>query len=191
MGRTQEDIVRRILTLIALLSAAVWPGYADDARLIKSVKLADLEQIITESGYTITSTGEEGEISVRATTTDGLIFNLIGMACNTDLVDGCLGISMQVRYDADGEETLERINTANLMWAATSAWYSQGGTDGNSPTVGISRYVILDEGVTFANIQTNLVNLLAIAPRAADYIWEVGEYAPDSAGDDEYWDEDW
>jgi hypothetical protein len=95
--------------------------------------------------------------------------------------DGCLGINMQVRYDADGQETLELINEANLMWAATSAWYDDLGVDGYTPTVGITRYVILDGGMTVRNIKDNLLNLLAIAPQVADYVWQTGEWAPEEA----------
>lgn len=47
-----------------------------------------------------------------------------------------------------------------------------------TPTVGITRYVILDGGMTIRNIKDNLLNLLAIAPQAADYIWQTGDYAP-------------
>jgi hypothetical protein len=138
------------------------------------------------------STGDDGAFSVRATDTAGtqLIFNVIGTACEVEGVSGCLGLNMQVRYDADGTESLERINNANLMWAPTSTWYSAEGFDPEAvvPTIGISRYVILDNGVTVANIKDNLRNLLAIAPQSADYVWELGEYAPDAdvASDDEW-----
>lgn len=172
--------MRRTLTSLALIAAVAAPAFADDNRLIKEVFLQDLQTILVEDGYTINSTGDDGAISVRATDTNGtgLIFNLIGTACETEYSTGCLGINMQVRYDADGEETLERINEANLMWAATSTWYSQEGYDGNTPTVGITRYVILDGGMTIRNVKDNLLNLLAIAPQVADYVWQTGEYAP-------------
>ncbi|MFN4023756.1 MAG: YbjN domain-containing protein [Hyphomonas sp.] len=177
--------MRKILTTLAFLSIAAHPALADDSRLVTSVKLADIEALVTEDGYTMISTGDDGDVSVRAMNDDGLIFNIIGTACETGLADGCLGLHMQVRYNADGKETLERINGANLMWAATAIWYTPTGYDGETPTVGISRYVILDNGVSAGNIKENLVNLLAIAPQAADYIWQAGEYA------DDYDDWDW
>jgi len=171
------------------------PALADDTRVVKAVSLQDLQTILAEEGYTINSTGDDGEVSVRATDTadTGLIFNILGMACDTEYSDNCLGINMQVRYDADGQETLDRINDVNLTWAAISAWYSAGGTDGSTPTVGITRYVILDGGMTIQNIKDNLLNLLAIAPQAADYIWQAGEYAPGGAAAEEvyYDDEEW
>lgn len=182
--------MRRILTTLTLVAAAAaLPAYADDSRLVTSVKLLDIQTILTEEGHQIMSTGNDGEVSVRAKNADGLIFNIIGTACDTEYADGCLGLNMQVRYNADGNESLDRINGANLMWGATSSWYAASGFDGDTPTVGISRYVILDRGVTAGNIKDNLINLLAIAPRAANYIWEVGEYAPGAEG--EYDDEGW
>ncbi len=187
--------MRRTLTSLALIAAFTLPAFADDNRLVKSIKLQDLQTILVEEGHTIMSTGDEGAVSIRATDTNGtgLIFNMIGTACEVEGVDGCVGINMQVRYDADGNETLERINDANLMWAATSTWYSAGGVDGVSPTVGISRYVILDGGMTVRNIKDNLLNLLAIAPQVGDYVWKVGIYADDYVADEEeyYDDGDW
>lgn len=179
--------MRRILTTLAILSVAALCAHADDNRLLTSVKLADLRSLVTEEGHTIISTGDDGAVSVRARTAEGLIFNVIGTACETEYADGCLGINMQVRYDADGEETLERINDVNLMWPATTAWYSAAGFDGKTPTVGITRYVILDRGATAGNIKENLLNLLSIAPQAADYIWQAGTYLDD----DDYWYDDW
>lgn len=175
--------MRRLIASMAVLAAFALPALADDNQLVKTVNLQQLQTILVEEGYQINSTGDDGEVSVRATDVNGtgLIFNLLGTACDVEGYDpGCLGINMQVRYDADGQETLERINDANLMWAATSTWYSAGGVDGETPTVGITRYVILDGGMTIRNIKDNLLNLLAIAPQAADYVWQTGEYAPDA-----------
>lgn len=187
--------MRRLIASMAVLATLAMPALADDSKLVKTVNLQQLQTILVEEGYTINSTGDDGAVSVRATDTNGtgLIFNLLGTACDVEGYDpGCLGINMQVRYDADGRETLERINDTNLMWAATSAWYSSGGVDGNTPTVGITRYVILDGGMTVRNIKDNLLNLLAIAPQAADYIWQTGEYAPGAADEEVYYDdEEW
>jgi hypothetical protein len=189
--------MRRTLVLFTLASALAAPAFADDNRIVKSVSLKDLETILVEEGHTIMSTGDDGAVSVRATDTNGtgLIFNLLGTACGTEYSVDCLGINMQVRYDADGTESLERINAANLMWGATSAWYSADGFDPEEPvpTVGISRYVILDGGMTRRNVKDNLLNLLAIAPQVADYVWETGAYAPGGAeeGAGSYYDDEW
>lgn len=184
--------MRRTLTTLAIFSAAALSAQADDNRVITAVNLPDLQSILTEESYTVMSTGDDGAVSVRAKTEDGLIFNVIGTACETDWADGCLGLNMQVRYDADTQDRLARINNANLMWSAVAIWYTEAGFDSKTPTIGISRYVILDNGVTAGNIKENLFNLLAIAPQAANYIWEAGPYAPGGEDDDDDWDDwDW
>lgn len=184
--------MRRTLTTLAIFSAAALSAQADDNRLIAAVNLPDLQSMLTEEGYTVMSTGDDSAVSVRAKTEDGLIFNVIGTACETDWADGCLGLNMQVRYDADTQDRLARINNANLMWSAVAVWYTEVGFDSKTPTIGISRYVILDNGVTAGNIKENLFNLLAIAPQAANYIWEAGPYAPGGEDDDDDWDDwDW
>jgi hypothetical protein len=170
--------MHRILIFMTLVGVFALPAFADDSRLLTSITLPDLQAILSEEGHTIESTGDEGAMSIRATDSEGtgLIFNLIGRACDMEgYGPGCLGIDMQVRYDADGEETLERINDANLIWPPTKVWYSQGGVDGNSPTVGVSLYVILDGGMTVRNIKDYLTNLLAIAPQIADHVWDLGD----------------
>lgn len=173
--------MRRTLTTLAILASFAAPALADDNRLVKAVYLADLQSILTEEGYVIEESTSEGEISVQALDSEGtgLIFHLTGTACETDITDGCLGINMEVRYDADGTESLARVNEANIMWSATSTWYAAPEADGEVGTLAITRYVILDGGQTIGNIKVNLENLLAIAPQVADYVWETGEYAPE------------
>jgi hypothetical protein len=48
---------------------------ADDDRVVRSVSLEDLKAIAVSEGHTITEVGGEGDVSVRATTPDGLIFH--------------------------------------------------------------------------------------------------------------------
>lgn len=176
--------MRRILTTLALMAAVVAApalAQANDDRLVKTVSLKDLQQVLTEEGYTITTTGGDGVTSVQATDEEvtGLIFHLIGTACNETTGTDCQGINMQVRYDGDGTETLERINDANLMWAATSTWLSKSTDEAVPDTVGITRYVILDGGMTVRNVKDNLANMLSIAAQVGDYVWMVGDYAED------------
>jgi len=138
-----------------------------DSRIVKTVNVEDLKAIVVASGYKVTGVGGNGKVSVQAKTEDGLIFLLIGAACGTDgKSPDCQGINMQVRYDADDNVTLEAINTSNLSFAATSTWYDEGGN-----TVGISRYVILDHGVSMGSIRINLETLLSISSQVTEIIW--------------------
>ena len=63
---------------------------------------------------------------------------------------------MQVRYDANDSTTLEGMNNANFKQAALSSWWDKSGK-----TIGFTRYVVLDDGVTWMNIRQNLRVLLA------------------------------
>lgn len=147
---------------------------AEKGRMVRSVVLADLEALVTSLGHEVTSVGTNGEHSVRAVNESGLIFNVDGTVCENEIRPGCLGINMNVRYDGDDYITYQKINDANLMWAAATTTVS--GTVGTTDsTLIISRYVILDGGMTMENVADNLTNLLAIAESVADFVWEVEE----------------
>ena len=68
---------------------------------------------------------------------------------------------MSSRFEATDAVTLDKVNEANLERAAVSVWRLQ-------DSVGVSRYVILDGGMSEANIRINLDNFLAIVPGVAD-----------------------
>jgi hypothetical protein len=173
-------LMRRIFLALALMAVLTASASAHDQKLMQSISLAELTQILVEEGFVIERTGHEGDVTIQARDKagTGLVFQIAGTACDTDYVDGCLGLNMQVRYDADSDATLQRINDANLLWAGTSIWYWEKGVDGKTPTVGVTRYVIFDGGLTVGNVKQNIINLLAIAPQAASYIWQTGDYAP-------------
>ncbi len=149
---------------------------ADDARVVRSVNLEDLKALAVAEGHTITEIGGNGDVSLRATTPDGLIFHLIGTACASEYSDDCLGFMVQVRYDDDDEVTAEKINQANLAYAAVSSWWDKEGE-----TVGVTRYLILDGGQSMENLKVNLQNALALGPLVADVVW------PDESDDAYDW----
>ncbi|MFN7178219.1 YbjN domain-containing protein [Hyphomonas sp.] len=183
----------KVISTLAILAAFGLPAVGQgntppsEKAIITSVTVEDIQAFVVSEGYTLSEAGAFGPLSVRATTPEGLIFDIIGTACETEYGEGCLGMLMQVGYFADDDVTYERINNANLMWQATSTWYDPT-EDEEGPTLGITRYVILDRGVTLDNIRENLVNMLAIAPQVADYIWQVGAYAPEmDVSDNQGW----
>lgn len=139
---------------------------ARDERSVEFVTVEDLKAIIVASGHTVLSVGEFGPISVKAKTAEGLIFHLIGTACDEPGVPGCLGISMQVRYDIDSRLTYEKINRVNTRYWAASVWI-----DHDKKVLAITRYVILDHGVTMRNVKANLSNLLAINENVQKEVW--------------------
>ncbi len=145
---------------VPLTGAAQAQNYAP-ALVKKSVTLADLSVIAQSLGHTIVETvAEEQTVIVRDS--DGLVYYLIGTACDVGKVSGCQGILMQVRYELPPGVTLENLAAANIGNAAVSVW-----ADFEAKTLGVTRYQVLDDGVTMANVAANIGVLLSIAPGAA------------------------
>ena len=136
------------------------------AALIRSITEPDLHALLIAEGHTVDEIHPYDAPSVRGKTKDGHKFVLIGTACDKDGIPGCRGIMMQVRYDADDRVTLEGLNNANVKQAALSSWW-----DKTEKTVGFTRYVVLDDGVTWMNIKQNLRVLLDVEVEAALQVW--------------------
>ena len=66
---------------------------------------------------------------------------------------------MTVTYGREADDTPDDINRANKKYAAVSLWY-------DDTQIGISRYVILDYGMTLENLRFNVDILLGVAPSA-------------------------
>ncbi|MEY4268998.1 MAG: hypothetical protein RLZZ58_214 [Pseudomonadota bacterium] len=157
-------------TLAAFALFGITPAMAADnipaGRIYASVNEADMAAIISAEGHVIDEMHPFENPSVRGKTTDGLVFVLIGTACDVGTIKGCQGIMMQVRYDSDDTVTTEGTNASNLNEAALSAWWDKEGK-----TVGFTRYVILDDGVTFMNLRKNLSAMLDIVDNAQGYVF--------------------
>ncbi|MEM5516571.1 YbjN domain-containing protein [Henriciella sp. AS95] len=152
----------KFTTLVAAAMAVSLPAMAQDAGLISSVTEDSLAAFAEAQGHEVLGYGEAGEVSVRAESADGIVYYLTGTACT----DGtCTGINMSARFDANEQVTLETINDANIRRAAVSVWLLDN-------TLGISRYVILDGGMTEENIQINFDNFIAIVPAVIDMFYE-------------------
>ena len=189
LGTRQEDTVRHLFTTLIVVATISGPALAQgditadaslarDDRQVRSVFLEDLKAVAAAAGDTIIAV--EGN-SVTAEDVFGMVYNLDGTVCESDIRPGCLGIHITVRYDGDSMVTYEKLNAANLHWTPVSvALKGKIGTSDSSLI--ISRYVILDGGMSMANVKENLSNTLSIATSVADYFWEVGKYAPDYEG---------
>lgn len=189
--------MRHFISSLALAAMLAGPALAQgdltadtslarNDRMVRSVFLADLKAVVADSGHTIDSVGGSGESSVTGVTEDGLIYHMNGTVCENEIRPGCLGININIRYDGDEMVTYEKLNAANAAWTPVSVAVE--GTVGKvGSTLIITRYVILDGGMRVENIKENLANALSIARDVADYVWEVGKYAPDYEGDGEEW----
>lgn len=136
-------------------------------KIFASVSEADLAMLVRAEGHTIDKMHPFESPSVRGKTKDGVLFVLIGTACGADGIVDCQGIMMQVRYDADARVTTDRINETNLKEAALSAWW-----DREDKTVGFTRYVVLDDGVTWMNIRKNLSTMLSVSENARKIVFK-------------------
>lgn len=153
--------------ILAVAAAALAiPAVAQSSELITSVTQEDLAAIAEEAGHEVVGYGEAGAVSVRASTPEGTVYYLSGTACQGDT---CQGINLSSRFEANERVTLETINQANIRRAAVSVWLM----DDN--VLGISRYIILDGGMTDENIRINLDNFIAIVPSVIDMFYDDAE----------------
>lgn len=133
-------------------------------KILKGVTLDDLKAVVASFEDTVTEEGVSGETSLAAKSkSDGTIYLLIGTACDDEAV-GCQGVNMQVRFDGDGVTT-DTVNKINLNEQALNTWY-----DAESDTLGFTRYVVLDHGITMENLRENVSVLLAIVAAADQYL---------------------
>ncbi len=155
--------LRTIAAALALAGAAV-PVAAqsyDARRVVASVKQADLEAIVGSLGHKVRETGKPGETYLAAESEDGIIYLLFGTACDVQGVPGCQGVMMQVRYDLPEGTTLATLAKANDAQAAISVT-----ADFEAKSLVFTRYHVLDDGVTMANIRANVNVLLALVAEA-------------------------
>ncbi|HIG23584.1 YbjN domain-containing protein [Henriciella sp.] len=151
--------MKPVYAVAAMLALA---GTASAQATVQSVTLQDLERFATDAGHEVVAFGETTENSLRAETPNGVTYYMEGTACD----DGaCRGIIMSSRFQATDAVTLDKVNRANLERAAVSVWRLE-------DSVGVSRYVILDGGMSEANIKINLDNFLAIVPGVVEYFFE-------------------
>lgn len=136
------------------------------SRIFGSVTSVDLRALVVAEGHTVDAIDPVTSPSVRGRTEDGKLFLLIGTACDTDAVPGCLGIMMQMRYDSDESVTFAGVNDANINEASLNTWWDQANN-----TVGFTRYVVLDDGVSWMNLRQNLRVLLDVSGAALTYVF--------------------
>jgi hypothetical protein len=159
------------LAIAALAAAPLAAQDYDAARVKKSVTQADLLAVVGSLGHQVIEEGKDGEVLVIAESPDQITYFLFGTACDVNNVPGCQGIMMQARFDLPPSTTPETLAAANMDQAALNTW-----ADFTEKTLGFTRYQVLDDGVTMANIRANVDVLLSLIPEA--YPVAAGESAP-------------
>ncbi|MEL7689920.1 hypothetical protein [Citromicrobium bathyomarinum] len=150
-----------------LAGSASAQDYAPE-RVVASVDTDDLKAIVGSLDHTLLNEGQFGDVSVGAESDDGTKYVLIGTACDVGNVPGCQGVMMQVRFDPVSTITDTDLARANLNEAAVLTW-----RDTSDGTIGVTRYVVLDYGVTMKNLRENVNVLLGITPLVVEAL--VGE----------------
>lgn len=146
------------------ISASAAAQYVPD-QVIPAVDQTKLESVVQSLGHTIQEGGEKGKVALTVESDKGLLYSLAGTACDANGVPGCQGVMIQVQYSVPDTASYRTIAKANLDQAAINTWM-----DPANGVVGFTRYVVLDNGITMANLRENVLVLLAIAPVALETV---------------------
>jgi hypothetical protein len=134
----------------------------------KSVVTDDLAAVVGAVGHQVLEQSETDKVLVLAESPSQIKYVLMGTACDTNGVAGCQGVLMQAQFDLPPGTTLESVAQANLQYSALNVW-----VDIEQKSLGFNRYVVLDEGVTMANLRANVEVLMALIGGA--YMVAAGE----------------
>ena len=151
----------RLLTTISALAVASGGAFAqsDDA-LIKGVTTSDMAALIVDAGHTVEKVTNEGKSHhVQAKTDAGFMYFLAGQQC--DATSKCKGLELISVFTAEPKVTLEEMNDINRNYAAASL------SRQNERFV-LSRYLILDHGMTRENIKLNMTVYQTIAGQVSE-----------------------
>ncbi|MEQ5786928.1 YbjN domain-containing protein [Erythrobacter sp. NFXS35] len=166
-----------IIAAGALALAAAAPASAQtyiSGDVKASVGTADLAAVVGSLGHQVIEqeegVGEDGEVMILAESPDQIRYVLLGTACDVEGVPGCQGVLMQAQFDLPPGATYASVADANLNFAALNIW-----VDFEQKSLGFTRYVVLDQGVTMANLRANVEVLLSL----------TGEAYPVAAGEAE------
>ncbi|MCL9982590.1 MAG: YbjN domain-containing protein [Erythrobacter sp.] len=123
----------------------------------KSVVNEDLAAVVGALGHQVLEQGEGGNVLVLAENQDQIKYVLLGTACDTNGVTGCQGVLMQAQFELPITTSYETVAQANLQFSALNVW-----VDFEQKSLGFTRYVVLDEGVTMANLRANVEVLMGL-----------------------------
>jgi hypothetical protein len=153
--------LRSFLCAGLLAMAAAAPGSAqvpDGHKQIAWIKLADLKAIVQSQEHSLVATGDNGPHSLTAKDSRGVTYQLIGKACGKLPSEPCSAILLQIRYTANANVTLEKINAANQRFDVVKTYLAA-----DRSTFIVERYFDLNYGVPFGNIDESVMVALITA----------------------------
>lgn len=151
------------LAIVGVLSAALVTPAAAQSGLLSDWGLADGKAAITAAGATVTDSGTtDGALYVSGKTSEGMKFLAYGTVCSGSPLR-CKGMNLSAGFTQDTDaEVNRRVREIDRM--------AVGARNGGDNSLDVNRYVIFDNGISRANLQTNIEVFLNIA----DDIWNGG-----------------
>ncbi|MBU2082630.1 MAG: YbjN domain-containing protein [Alphaproteobacteria bacterium] len=151
-----------------LASVAQAPDIGVRARdmVVGSVGMGDLQLLLDDMGarYTTSGVNDRQAPYVFATSQDGMSFGIYTACANANGTD-CRGLEFLAVFKSD--RSIEEVSATDQSYAAVSIYKSA------PDTVNVSRYVILDHGVTWANLLENGAVFEALCEKLAEELSEA------------------
>ena len=142
--------------------------------IISSVTLDDMRLLLDDMGarYSAAGVNERGAPFVFAVSQSGMSFGLYSVCADDEGTD-CKGIEMLAVFGSN--RPAEAVEQLDQAYAAVSVYKP------TADTVHVSRYVILDHGVTWANLLENAAVFEALCDRVLSHL-SIGPTQPPSDG---------
>lgn len=141
--------------------------------VISSVQLDDLRLLVDELGGTFLAAGQNdaGAPFLFARLPDGLTLGMYTVCTDATATD-CRGVEFMAAF---GSGLPDRdVATIDRAFTAVSVYKP------DDETVNVSRYVILDHGITWANLKENARVFEALCGRVAERLSGMGPPPPPS-----------
>ena len=128
--------------------------------MISNVQLDDLRMIVDEMGGTFlaAAVNDKGAPFVFARLPDGLTFGIY-TACTDETATDCRGVEFMAAFGS--VLTAEQVTEIDRGFSAVSVYKA------DADTVHVSRYVILDNGITWGNLMENAAVFEALCGKVA------------------------
>jgi hypothetical protein len=155
---------RVALSAMAMLAVAGAPAFGQTVML--NFSFPELRQQLTDLKSTVSKEGDTDDKIhyLEAKAESGMIYAVYGAECD-EAIQRCRGAEMIASFSLADKSDID--DALDMIDYAAVADYK--GADGN---VKISRYVIFDNGITPANLKTNIEVFLSIANKVWDKLDE-------------------
>jgi len=134
--------------------------------LIKAISAAQLQALPASMGHALVAQADGTTGDVKARSGDGQEYSLRGALCDDGGATNCRVIVVQAWID-HAPVPVEKLNAANLNIAAVSTVY-----DPDQGMLRVVRLIILDGGISSANLRENVTAMLNSVPAVLKAIEE-------------------